>query len=96
MLEVIQLPMETIKNNIAKAICQYRHIKRDLDRRDTWLGQMIEAQVQATGQTSKRLWKQIRTRERIQLTAKQVKMALGKVITHRPLTIVSEPESTGS
>ncbi len=95
-LEVLQLPIETIKNNIAKAIRQYRHIKQDSDRRDTWLGQMIAAQVQATGQTPKHLWQQIRTRERIQLTAKQVKTALGKVITHRPLAIVSEPESTGS
>jgi len=52
---------------------------------------MIEAQAQATGQTTKGLWKQIHQRERIKLMAKQVKTALGKITIHRPLAIVSEP-----
>jgi len=56
---------------------------------------MIDAQAQATGRPTKRLWKQIRSREHIQLTTKQVKLALGKVTTHRPLAIVSEPVATG-
>ncbi len=58
-LETIHLPMATIQNNIAKALRQYRQIKKDSDRRDTWLGQMIDAQAQATGQPRKQLWKQI-------------------------------------
>ncbi len=82
LLMAIHLPMEILQNNVAKATRQYRHSKRDQDRRDTWLGQMIEAQAQATGRTTKGLWKQIRRRERIKLTAKQVKTALGKITIH--------------
>jgi len=94
-LVAIHLPMETLQNNVAKATRQYRHTKKDSNRRNTWLGQMIEAQAQATGKTSKRLWQQIRHRERIKLTAKQVKLALGKITTHRLLAIVSKPMITG-
>jgi len=84
-LSVRHFPMETLKNNAAKAIQQYWQLLKDPNRWDTWLGQMIEAQSQATRQKTKRLWQQIRSRKRIKLTAKQVKIALGKVTTHRPL-----------
>jgi len=56
---------------------------------------MIKAQAQVTRKTPKRLWQQIRCRERIKLTAKQVKLALGKVTAHWLLAIVSEPMLTG-
>jgi len=94
-LDAIHLPMVTIEQNIARAIKQYHNIKQDSNRRDTWLGQMIDAQAKATGKTRKRLWQQIRHRERIQLTARQVKLALGKVTNHRPLALVSEPNPMG-
>jgi len=96
LLENIHLPLATIHTHIAKALRQYRHLKKDTDRRDTWLGQIIEAQAQATGTPKTRLWKQIRSRERVKLTAKQVKLALGKTTAHRPLAIVSEPMENGS
>jgi len=41
------------------------------------------------------LWKQVRSHERAKLTAHQVKIALEKETTHRPLAVVSEPV-TGS
>jgi len=91
LLTAIHLPMEILQNNVAKATRQYRHSKQDHDRRDMWLGQMIEAQAQTTGWATKGLWKQIHHRERIKLMAKQVKTALGKITIHRPLAIVSEP-----
>jgi len=56
----------------------------------------LPPQAQATRQKTKRLWQQIWSCECIKLTAKQVKIALGKVTTHRPLAIVSEPTTTGT
>jgi len=48
---------------------QYHRLKKDPNSRDTWLGQLIEAQAQATGRKKKLLWKQIQSREHIRLTA---------------------------
>jgi len=81
-LTVLHLLMETLQEKVLKAAHQYRQLKKDPNRWDTWLGQIIEAQAQATGKTTKKLWQHIRSRERIKLTVKQVKFALGKVTTH--------------
>jgi len=54
-LDVLQLPMETLQNNVAKAACQYWQLKKEPNRQDTWLGQIIEAQAQVTRQKTKRL-----------------------------------------
>jgi len=65
--------------------------KKDPSSQDTWIGQLIEAQAQTTGKQKKTLWKQLGSRECIQLTACQVKFVLGKMNAHCPLAIVSEP-----
>jgi len=52
-LKVLQLPMETLQEKVSKATRQYRQLKKDPNRRDTWLGQIIEAQAQATGKNPK-------------------------------------------
>jgi len=58
-LEALQLPMETLQEKVAKAARQYRQLKKDPNQWDTWLGQIIEAQAQATGQKTKKLWQQV-------------------------------------
>jgi len=52
---------------------------------------LIDAQAQATNQKKNIMWKQIQSREHIQLTAQQVKFMLGKVTAHQPLAIMSKP-----
>jgi len=89
-LDVIQSPLEQLQDKLAKDYHQYRQFKKEPNRQDTWLGQVIEAQAQATGQKTKALWKQVWSHEHVKLTAWQVNIALEKATTHRPLAIVSE------
>jgi len=94
--EATQLPLDQLKHNVKTAIQQYRLLKKDPNRRDTWLGQLIDAQAQATGKKRKQLWQQIQSQEWIKLMVQQVKFALGKVTQHRPLAIVNEPTPTNT
>jgi len=87
----IHLLMETLQDELAKAYCWYHQLKKEPHNCDTWIGQLIEAQAPVTWQKKKKLWKQIQCREQARLTARQVKFALGKLIAHQPLAIVSEP-----
>jgi len=64
-LHVIQLPVETIREELQKALLFLSWLKKDPNIRDTWLGQLIDAQAQATGWKNKILWKQIKSREHI-------------------------------
>jgi len=54
--EATQLPLEQLQRNVTMATRQYRQLKKDPDHRDTWLGQIIKAQVQAMGKNRKWLW----------------------------------------
>jgi len=87
----IHIPMVSHQDELAKAYHQYHQLKKQPHIRDTWIGQLIKVQAQVTGQKKKTLWKQIWCRKQARLTARQVKFALGKLIAHQPLAIVSEP-----
>jgi len=51
-------------------------IKSDLNRRDTWLAGIIQAQTMAKGTTTKSLWKQHRAAEKARNTARTVRLIL--------------------
>jgi len=90
-LNAIWFPEETVREELKKAYGRYHRIKKDPNSRDTWIGQLIEAQAQTTGKPKKTLWKQLHSREHIQLTAHQVKFVLGKMNAHHPLAIMNKP-----
>jgi len=69
----------------------YLQIKKQADQRDTWLGQLIEAQAAATGTSKKSQWKKIQQTEAIRKKAFNVKRALGQLETRRGLIQVSAP-----
>jgi len=94
-ITILQFPLDRLQDELAKAYHWYHKFKKELNMHDMWLGQVIEAQAQATGQKMKALWKQIWSQERVQLTAKQVNFPLGKATTHHPLAIVCDP-ATGT
>jgi len=45
-----EISIPTIQENISKVYKQFAHLKKDESRRDTWIAQLIEAQVQAWNQ----------------------------------------------
>jgi len=64
-----------IFTHIKKAYQRFDWLESDQLHCDTWLAQMIEVQAAAKNLPNKAVWKQIRTIERIRLTAAQVKQA---------------------
>jgi len=87
----LHLPKLAINQKIKTAVQEYKQIKRQSDRRDTWLGQIITAQAEDQNTTKKKLWQRVRQMEQSRQTAKQVKQALGKVARHGGLTQVTVP-----
>jgi len=81
---------ETTKQ-IKEAVQDYLLIKKQADRRDIWLGQLIEAQAAASGTTKKSRWKKIWMTEAIRKKARNVKRALGQLATRHGLTQVTAP-----
>jgi len=59
-----------INQKIKTAVQEYKQIKRQGDRRDTWLGQVIEAQAKDQNTTKKKLWQRIRQMEQSWKTAR--------------------------
>jgi len=66
-LQNVHLPADQILANLKTAYCMYQHLKQDLDRQDTWLGQWQQAQAKTS--TPKQQWCQICTMEQIWTTA---------------------------
>jgi len=71
----------------------YKQIKKQSNRQDIWVAQMITAQAEARNTTKTKLWKCLRQMEQSQNTAQKVKKALGKSITHNGLNQVTAPTS---
>jgi len=67
-----QLDENTIQDNIRKAYKLFHQLKKDLDRHDTWIAGIIQAQALAKGVSTKALWKQHQMAERAQNTARIV------------------------
>jgi len=77
-----ELPSATIQGHISRAYKQFQFLKKEDNRRDTWIGQLIAAQAEAWNKPKKRLWNQLQSTERIRRTAYNVRRALNKVIQH--------------
>ena len=85
-----------IEEHISCAHKQFRRLKKDDSRRDTWIAQLITAQSEAWNRTKKALWKQLRSVERIRNTAQKVRRILNPSGAKQPLSMVVAPdEGTG-
>jgi len=85
-----------VKDHISQAYKNFAHLKKDDTSQDTWIAQLIAAQASAWNQTKKALWWQLRSTERIQKTASNVRGALNEVIMHRPLSVILAPSADGN
>jgi len=86
-----ELSLLTLKENIAKAYKQFCRLKGDNNRRDTWIAQLIAAQVAMWNCTKKALWQQLQSMEQICKMAQNMCQALNKVVFHKPLLMVIAP-----
>jgi len=84
---------ETIQANISTAYKHFKQLKREDNRCDTWISQLIAAQSSAWNKKKTTLWKQLRTTEKIRQTAHNVRRALHKVTIHKLLTTVIAPST---
>jgi len=73
----------------------YLQIKKQVDRRDIWIGQLIAAQATASGTTRKSRWKKIRMTKAIWKKARDVKCALGQLNRCRGLLQVTHSTHKG-
>jgi len=85
---------QEVKVSIAKAYKKFCNLKRDETQRDTWIAQLIQAQLEAWNKSKKTLWKQLHCTEQIQKPANNVCHALHKLHTHSPLALVAAPGSS--
>jgi len=86
-----ELTIEEITHAISKAYKSFRILKKDHHQHDMWISQLIAAQAQAWNKTKKVLWRQLRSMERIRLTANNVCCVLNKLLVHKPLLTVIAP-----
>jgi len=86
---------ETLIQKIKSAYDDYLTIKAQANRRETWLGQLIEATALAKDIPKNRLWKQIRQHEKARKQARQVKNILKQEEPRSGLTQVSIPDPSG-
>jgi len=84
----------TIKDNISKAYKNFKQLKQDENRQDTWIAQLIAVQAEAWNCPKRSLWKQPCTTERIWKTAHNVRRAFNKQTLHRPLSLVTAPSKS--
>jgi len=88
-----EIDVTTIRATISTAYKHFRHLKKDDTQRDTWIAQLIEAQVTAWSRSKKTLWKLLCSTERIRRTARNVRHALQKTVVHCPLSMVVGPST---
>jgi len=84
-----------IQANIRDAYKCFHKLKADLDSRDTWISNLIHAQAQAMGTSTKSLWKQHRQAEKVRHTARLVRSALRMTPHPGALQAVTSPASDG-
>jgi len=83
-------PMQdTIKKRIATAYQTFKRLKGQADQWDTWLGNMIAAQVEDQGCTWSKIWKQVRATKKSRHLAQMVKNTLGTQAHRTGLTQVT-------
>jgi len=85
------VPLQELKALIARVYKKFRDLKKDDMRWDTWIAQLIQAQLEAWNCSKKTLWKQLRCTEQIQKTTNNVCWALHKLQTYSPLVMVEAP-----
>jgi len=88
-----ELPTSTINQTIKSAYDDYYTIKAQKNRRDTWIGQMIEAISSTKDIPKARLWKQIRHNEAARTRARQVRRIFCPDQTRSRLTQVNIPDT---
>jgi len=82
---------EQIKQWLDMAYTTFKRLKGQQDRRDTWLGELIVAQVEAKGCCRSQLWKKVREIEKIRKVTRMVKRTLQPHDKHHGLMQVTEP-----
>ncbi len=90
------LTNQALSQRVKSAYEDYYSIKAQTDRRDTWIGQLIEAKAAAKDVPKARLWKQLRQTEAARAKAGQVKRALGLAHSHTGLNQVNIPDPVNS
>jgi len=85
-----------IKSKIRMAVQEYLAIKKQANRRDIWMGQIIKAQAESKNMKQSRLWKQLRQVEATQWKATAVPKALGTNQQHAGLQQVMAPVADGN
>ena len=86
----------TTQEKIQDAYKQFHLLKADPDWYDTWIANLIQAQVQAKGTSTKSLWEQHRQTEKARTMAQLVQSALRSNTQHGKLQAVTRPTSEGN
>jgi len=87
------LQRDEITEKIKGALQDYRVVKKQKDRRETWVNQMIEAQAEAQNTTKAKLWRHLWQMEQCCSTSRRVKQALGDGAINARLCQVTTPVS---
>jgi len=77
------------------AVQEYLVIKKQANRRDTWMAQIIQAQAESKNMKQLRLWKQLQQTEAAQQKVTAVCKALGTNQHHAGLQQVTAPKADG-
>jgi len=75
-IEHFNLGLDEVTKKIKGVIHDYRTVKKQQDRRENWIKQMIMAQAAVQNTTKSKLWKRLKQMEQSQMTARKVKQAL--------------------
>jgi len=86
-----QLDPLIIQEHLQQAYKSFNRLKADPDRHDTWIANLIQAQAQAKGMSTKSLWKQHGQTEIARNTARLVRSALRSLKPNRSLQAVMGP-----
>jgi len=89
----LSLQREEITKKIKGAIQDYQVVKKQKDRRETWVNQMIAAQAEAQNTMKAKLWKRLWQTEQSCSTSRRVKQVLGDGAIHTGLCQVTAPVS---
>jgi len=90
-VEHFHLATPSLLQKIKTVLADYKTLKKQKDRQEIWLEQMIQAQADAQNTTRKKLWKKIKRTEQSRQSARKVKMALGKQTACSELMQVAAP-----
>jgi len=89
----LQMPQAAVCEKIKSAIQDYKQIKKQSDRHNIWVTQMITAQAEAQNIPKTKLWKRLQQTEQSRSTTQKVKQVLGTITAHAGLSQVTTPMS---